>query len=124
MFLAVGASNAGSWMQAVGAHGSSGRWEAARSPSLSCRRRPQPRSRLAVPAGAPADTIDRGGLLIFGQFGSLASAAALAFLTSTGVAAVAALLSFTAALGCFQALISPSWQAIQPELVGSGQTPQ
>ena len=124
LFLAQGASNVGSWMQAVGAQwliGSLG--GGAIAIALVQTATTAPITMLAVPAGALADVIDRRRLLIFGQFGSLASAGALAFLTSTGVATVAALLAFTSALGCFQALISPSWQAIQPELVGSGQVP-
>jgi MFS family permease len=73
---------------------------------------------LVVPAGALGDIVDRRVLLFTGQFLMAVAAAALAALTAAGSVTPGLLLGLTAALGIGQALSVPSFQAVQPELVG------
>ncbi|WP_433296025.1 MFS transporter [Pseudonocardia sp. CA-142604] len=73
---------------------------------------------LVVPAGALGDIVDRRVLLFSGQFVMALAAGCLAAFTALGTVSPGLLLGLTAALGVGQALSVPSFQAVQPELVG------
>ena len=73
---------------------------------------------LVVPAGALGDIVDRRVLLFTGQFLMALAAGCLAAFTALGTVSPGLLLGLTAALGVGQALSVPSFQAVQPELVG------
>jgi MFS family permease len=123
LWIAQFASNAGTWMQTVGAQ-----WLLVdRSPllvSLVQTASSLPIVVLALPAGAWADVVDRRRLLLGAQFGMFLAAAALAGATFLGAASPAVVLTLTFLLGCGNAVASPAWQAIQPDLVGRAVLPQ
>lgn len=123
LWIAQFASNVGTWMQTVGAQ-----WLLVdRSPllvSLVQTASSLPIVLLALPAGAWADLVDRRRLLLGAQLAMFVAAAALAVATFLGVASPALILTLTFALGCGNAVASPAWQAIQPDLVDRGLLPQ
>jgi MFS family permease len=123
LWIAQFASNVGTWMQTVGAQ-----WLLVdRSPllvSLVQTASSLPIVALALPAGAWADLIDRKRLLLGAQTAMFLAAAALAVTTFVGAASPALILALTFALGCGNAVASPAWQAIQPDLVDRGMLPQ
>ncbi|MGC1214983.1 MAG: MFS transporter, partial [Micromonospora sp.] len=122
LWLAVLASNIGTWMQTVGAQ-----WllvdqpNAATLVSLVQTASMLPVLLLALPAGALADTFDRRRLLIAVQAFLAAVGVLLAALTAVGRMPPALLLTLTFALGVGQALTLPAWQAVIPELVPRAQ---
>ena len=79
---------------------------------------------LALPAGAWADLVDRRRLLLGAQGAMFLAASALAAMTFVGAASPALVLGLTFALGCGNAVASPAWQAIQPDLVDRELLPQ
>ena len=79
---------------------------------------------LALPAGAWADLVDRRRLLLGAQLAMFLAASALAVTTFLGAASPALVLGLTFALGCGNAVASPAWQAIQPDLVDRELLPQ
>src|SRR5258707_12919697 len=76
-----------------------------------------PVMRLAMPAGAIADIVDRRRLLIAVQIYFLVVISVLAALTWAGLATPWLLLAFTFAVGVGTALAMPAFSAIIPELV-------
>lgn len=72
---------------------------------------------LAVVAGALADHLDRRILLIIAQVALMAQAIALGVLNQTGHISMTWIYGLVLAGGVFQALTSPAWQALTPELV-------
>ncbi len=72
---------------------------------------------LGLPAGAIADVFNRRAVLLSTQAWMLVCAAALAVFTFTDLVTPALLLGLTFSLGVGAALMSPAWQAIQPDLV-------
>jgi MFS family permease len=72
---------------------------------------------LAVPAGAIGDLVDRRRFLIAAQSFMLLAAAVLAVLALAGLLTPWVLLALIFAVGAGQALTSPTWQTLQPELV-------
>jgi MFS family permease len=123
LWLAQFASNVGTWMQTVGAQ-----WLLVqRSPllvSLVQTASSLPIVLLALPAGAWADLVDRRRLLLGAQLAMFTAAAALAVSTLFASPSPALILGLTFALGCGNAVASPSWQAIQPDLVDRSALPQ
>jgi MFS family permease len=123
LWIAQFASNVGTWMQTVGAQ-----WLLVdRSPllvSLVQTAASLPIVALALPAGAWADLVDRRRLLLGAQFGMFLAAAVLAVATFVDVASPAVILTLTFLLGCGNAVASPAWQAIQPDLVDREVLPQ
>ena len=123
LWIAQFASNVGTWMQTVGAQ-----WLLVdRSPllvSLVQTASSLPIVALALPAGAWADLIDRRRLLLGAQFAMFLAAAALAATTFVGTPSPALILVLTFALGCGNAVASPVWQAIQPDLVDRAMLPR
>ncbi|MGW4501841.1 MFS transporter [Micromonospora sp. NPDC004336] len=122
LWLAVLASNVGTWMQTVGAQ-----WllvdEANASTLVSLVQTASmlPVLLLALPAGALADTLDRRRLLIGVQCFLAAVGVLLTGLTAADRMPPALLLTLTFALGVGQALTLPAWQAVIPELVPRSQ---
>jgi MFS family permease len=123
LWIAQFASNVGTWMQTVGAQ-----WLLVdRSPllvSLVQTAASLPIVVLALPAGAWADLVDRRRLLLGAQVGMFLAAAVLAAATFVDVASPAVILTLTFLLGCGNAVASPAWQAIQPDLVDREVLPQ
>ncbi|MCL4078616.1 MFS transporter [Coriobacteriia bacterium Es71-Z0120] len=72
---------------------------------------------LAVVAGALADRLDRRKLLIFAQAALMAQAIAFGVLYQTGRISMAWIYALVLVGGVFQALTSPAWQAMTPDLV-------
>ncbi|MBV9205437.1 MAG: MFS transporter, partial [Actinobacteria bacterium] len=71
-----------------------------------------------------ADQFDRRRLLLGAQLAMFLAAGALAGATFLGAATPAVILTLTFVLGCGNAVASPSWQAIQPDLVDRPMLPQ
>ncbi|MFI6074217.1 MFS transporter [Actinoplanes sp. NPDC051343] len=118
LWLALLASNIGTWMQTVGAQwllvensGTDTLVAVVQTAST------LPIVLLALPSGALADTLDRRRLLIAVQTFLVAVGVLLTVLTLAGRMPPALLLTLTFALGAGQALTAPAWQAIIPELV-------
>ncbi|MET7807584.1 MFS transporter [Micromonospora chersina] len=122
LWLAVLASNVGTWMQTVGAQ-----WLLVDRPnaptlvSLVQTASMLPVLLLALPAGALADTFDRRRLLIAVQCFLAAVGVLLTALTAADHMPPALLLTLTFGLGVGQALTLPAWQAVIPELVPRAQ---
>src|SRR4051812_15449733 len=125
LFAAQFASNLGTWMQTVGAQWLMG--DLGGGPlavALVQTALTLPVFLTVVPAGVLGDLLDRRRVLIAAQSGMLVTAAALAAPTVADATTQAILLSLTFVLGLGQALVMPSWQAIQPELVDRREIPQ
>jgi MFS family permease len=117
-------SNVGTWMQTVGAQ-----WMLVHQPhAATLTSAVQAASLLPVlflslPAGVLADVFDRRTLLMVLSLVMAVISGALTALTAAGLTTPAVLIALTFLLGCAQALTSPGWQAIQPELVPRDQIP-
>lgn len=118
LWLAVLASNIGTWMQTVGAQ-----WLLVDQPgaatlvALVQTASMLPVLLLALPAGALADTFDRRRVLIAVQVFLAVVGVLLTGLTAVDRMPPALLLTLTFALGVGTALTLPAWQALIPELV-------
>jgi MFS family permease len=118
LWLALLAANIGTWMQTVGAQ-----WllvEQSGSDILVAivqTASTLPIVLLALPSGALADTLDRRQLLIAVQCFLAGVGAVLTVLTLAGHMTAALLLTLTFVLGAGQALTTPAWQALIPDLV-------
>lgn len=124
LFVAALVSNIGTWMQTVGAQwflverqASATTVALVQTASLS------PTLILALFAGALADRVDRRRLLIVLQLYAALAAAVLTAIAVAGVLSPLSLLSLLFAIGCAAAMTTPTWQAIQPELVPREQFP-
>lgn len=118
LWLAVLASDIGTWMQTVGAQ-----WllvglpNAATLVALVQTADTLPDVLLALPGGALADSFDRRRLLIGLQLFQVAIGVGLTALTLAGQMTPPLLLAFTLALGAGSALATPAYLALTPELV-------
>ena len=125
LWIALLASNIGTWMQTVGAG-----WlmvELDASPAVVALVQTAsylPVVLVGVAAGAVADLVDRRRLLLATQLFMLAAAAGLAVVTALGVVTPVMLLGFTFALGLGATFNYPAYQAIQPELVPADELKQ
>ena len=72
---------------------------------------------LALPAGAIGDIVDRRTLILVTEVWMLATATLLAALTIAGATTPWLLLAFTFAIAAGEALQTPTWRAVLPELV-------
>src|SRR4051812_2302155 len=125
LWTAQFASNVGTWMQTVAAQWLMGSLSS--DPLLVALIQTAmtlPIFLIGFPAGALGDIFDRRRLLLVSQTFMLLSAGLLALLTLGDQTTPAVLLALTFALGLGQALTAPSWQAIQPQLVGRELIPQ
>jgi MFS family permease len=118
MWSAQFVSNVGSWMQTVGAQ-----WmmlsltSSAAFLGMIQTAATLPVLLFSVPAGVVGDLVDRRKFLLAAQAFMLLAAAALGVLAVAGLVTPWILLALIFALGVGQALTSPTWQALQPELV-------
>jgi MFS family permease len=118
-------SNIGSWMQTVGAQ-----WlmlsltGSAAYVALIQTAASLPIVLFAVLAGAVGDLVDRRKFLLITQVLMLAAAVALGALAIAGLVTPWLLLALIFAVGTGQALTSPTWQTLQPELVSPAERPQ
>ncbi|WP_433826209.1 MFS transporter [Actinoplanes sp. CA-015351] len=124
LWLAVLASNAGTWMQTVGAQ-----WLVVHEPdavtwtSLVQAVTTLPVLLFALPSGTIADALDRRRLLLGVQLGLFVVAVTLTAFAALDHLDPPLLLVFTFLLGVGQALTLPSWQAVIPEVVPHDQLP-
>jgi MFS family permease len=79
---------------------------------------------FAILAGTIGDLVDRRRFLLITQTFMLAAAAALGVLAIEGLVTPWVLLALLFAVGTGQALTSPTWQTLQPELVSPAERPQ
>ena len=118
LWIAAFASNVGTWMQNVAAA-----WlmtsltSSATLVALVQTATSLPILLAGLPSGAIGDVVDRRKLLLVVQGWMLGVAGALGFLTFVGATTPWILLLLTFALGLGAAMMAPTWQAIQPELV-------
>jgi MFS family permease len=125
MWSAQFVSNIGGWMQTVAAQWlmltltSSAAYVALVQTAASL-----PVVLFAVLAGAAGDLVDRRRLLLVSQGFMLAAAVALGALALAGLVTPWLLLALIFAVGTGQALTSPTWQTLQPELVPAPQRQQ
>ena len=118
LWIALLASNIGTWMQAVGAAWLMVQLNAAPTVvALVQTATYLPVVLVGVAAGAAADLIERRRLLIVTQTFMLVAAGALAVLSALGLVTPLSLLALTFALGLGATFNFPAWQALQPELV-------
>jgi MFS family permease len=125
LLIAQFASNIGTWMQTVGAQWLMG--DLTHDPlqvALVQTATSLPVFLFGFPAGAVGDVFDRRRVLLVSQLFMLIAAALLASLTFSGDTTPWVLLALTFAIGTGRALTAPSWQAIQPQLVGRALIPQ
>src|SRR4051812_42126886 len=125
LWIAQLTSNVGTWMQMVGAQWLMGSLSS--DPLLVALIQTAltlPLFLVGFPAGVIGDIFDRRRVLVLAQSFMLACAALLAALSLSGDVTPAVLLALTFAIGLGQALTAPSWQAIQPQLVGRELIPQ
>jgi MFS family permease len=124
LWLAVLASNVGTWMQTVGAQ-----WllvdlpNAATLVALVQTADTLPDLLLALPGGALADIFDRRRFLIWLQVFQVVIGAGLTWLTFAGQMTPPLLLGFTFLLGAASAVATPAYEALIPELVPRHQLP-
>ena len=125
LWVAQTVSNVGTWMQTVGAQ-----WlivtlgGSALTVSLVQTATTLPTFLIGLVAGALGDILDRRKIMIGSQAFMLLAAAALGALTLAGDIGIATVLALTFAIGVGSALMRPSWQAVQPELVDRDEIPQ
>jgi MFS family permease len=118
-------SNVGSWMQTVAAQ-----WlmltltSSAAYVALVQTAAGLPVVLFAVLAGTIGDLVDRRRFLLLTQSLMLVAAVALGALAIAGLVTPWVLLALVFAVGTGQALTSPTWQTLQPELVGPAERPQ
>jgi MFS family permease len=79
---------------------------------------------FAIVAGTIGDLVDRRRFLLATQTFMLAAAAALGALAIAGLVTAWVLLALVFAVGTGQALTSPTWQTLQPELVSPAERVQ
>jgi MFS family permease len=118
-------SNVGSWMQTVAAQ-----WlmltltSSAVYVTLVQTAASLPIVLFAVLAGTIGDLVDRRRFLLVTQAVMLLAATALGLLAIAGLVTPWVLLALIFAVGTGQALTSPTWQTLQPELVTPAERPQ
>ncbi len=123
-WIAIVASQIGTWMQNAGAS-----WlmtSLAASPALVALMQTAtslPTFLLGLPSGALADIVDRRRLLLVTQSWMFLVAIVLAALTFTGAVTPALLLLLTFGIGVGVALTGPAWQATSPHLVPPDELP-
>src|SRR5258706_2543012 len=79
---------------------------------------------VGLPAGALGDMLDRRKIMLCAEAFMLVCATVLGVLTLTGDIGIPAVLALTFGIGLGSALLRPSWQAVQPELVERDEIPQ
>lgn len=124
LFIADLVSDIGTFMQSVGAAwlmvslGSSATLVALTQTASSL-----PFFVFALPAGAIGDIVDRRKLILYTEFWMVGVATVLAAATIAGVMSPPLLLGLTFALSAGDAIETPTWRAVLPELVGKADLP-
>ncbi|WP_333776206.1 MFS transporter [Streptomyces sp. IBSBF 3136] len=124
LWLAQLVSNVGSWMQTVAAQ-----WTVVHEPNAATLTSTVQAASLipvlfvSLPAGVLADVLDRRRLIAMLTAAMTVVTAGLAVLSAAHLVTPATLITITFLLGVCQALSSPAWQAIQPELVPRKELP-
>jgi MFS family permease len=119
VFIADLLSDTGTFMQSVGASwlmvslGASATFVALTQTASSL-----PFFLFALPAGAIGDIVDRRKLILYSEYWMVAVASVLAIATIAGVMTPWLLLTLTFALSAGDAMETPTWRAVLPELVG------
>src|SRR5215216_3568537 len=125
LWIAQTVSNVGTWMQTVGAQ-----WlivslgGTALTVSMVQTATTLPTFLIGLPAGAIGDILDRRKVMIGSQAFMLVCASALGVLTLMDKIGIASVLALTFGIGLGSAVLRPSWQAVQPELVEREEIPQ
>jgi MFS family permease len=125
LWIAQTVSNVGTWMQTVGAQ-----WlivslgGTALTVSLVQTATTLPTFLIGLPAGALGDILDRRKLMIGSQAFMLVCATVLGVLTVLDKIGIPTVLALTFGIGLGSAVLRPSWQAVQPELVDREEIPQ
>jgi MFS family permease len=125
LWIAQTVSNVGTWMQTVGAQ-----WllvslgGSALTISLVQTATTLPTFLIGLPAGALGDILDRRKIMLGSQAFMLVCATVLGVLTLAGHIGIPSVLALTFGIGLGSAVLRPSWQAVQPELVGRDEIPQ
>src|SRR4051812_45559889 len=125
LWIAQTVSNVGTWMQTVGAQ-----WlivslgGTALTVSLVQTATTLPTFLIGLPAGALGDILDRRKIMLSSQAFMLVCAAALGVLTVMNKIGIPTVLALTFGIGLGSAVLRPSWQAVQPELVDREEIPQ
>lgn len=125
LWIAQFVSNTGTWAQTVGAQWLMG--DLGGGPLLVALVQTAtslPIFLLVLPSGALGDILDRRRLLLTAQGVMLLATGALALLTAVDAMTPGLLLALVGLVGAGQALAVPSFQAIQPELVGRALLPE
>jgi MFS family permease len=118
-------SNIGSWMQTVAAQWLMlGLTSSAAYVALVQTAAGLPVVLFAILAGTIGDLVDRRRFLLVTQTFMLVAAAALGALAIAGLVTPWVLLALVFAVGTGQALTSPTWQTLQPELVSPAERTQ
>ena len=124
LWVAQLASNIGSWMQSVGAQ-----WTVVHQPNAAALASIVQAAGLipvlfvSLPSGVLADVLDRRRLIAAVTLAMAVIAGALAVVSAQGLLTPASLIAIIFVLGACQAMTSPAWQAIQPELVPRSELP-
>jgi MFS family permease len=119
LFIADLLSDMGTFMQSVGAAwlmvslGASATFVALTQTASSL-----PFFLFALPAGAIGDIVDRRKLILYCQYWMVGVATVLAIATIAGLMSPWLLLALTFALSAGDAIETPTWRALLPELVG------
>lgn len=124
VWIALVASNIGTWMQSVG-----GAWlmtSLTPSPLLVALMQTAtslPILLFGLPAGALADVVDRRKLLLVTETGLLLVALTLGLLTLAGAMSAWSLLALTFLMGLGAAFDGPAWQAVVSDLIDRRELP-
>src|SRR5215475_13856909 len=78
---------------------------------------------FALPAGAIGDIVDRRKLILYCEYWMVATAAVLAAATIAGVMTPWLLTALTFALSAGDAVETPTWRAVLPDLVDASDLP-
>jgi MFS family permease len=118
LWIANATSQLGTWMQTVGAQWFLTEREAPATLIAAVQTATSlPVLLLALPFGVLADLVDRRRVMIGASAAAFCVAVAMTVLTGAGLLSSYGLLALTALLGVTQALMMPTWQAVQPDLV-------
>ncbi|CAA9238900.1 MAG: Uncharacterized MFS-type transporter [uncultured Corynebacteriales bacterium] len=124
LWIASATSQLGTWMQTVGAQWFLTERDASATLIAMVQTATSlPVLLLALPVGALADLLDRRRILIGSSAAACLVATVMTVLTGAGLLSPYGLLALTALLGTTQAVLMPTWQAVQPDLVTRAELP-
>lgn len=122
LWIANATSQLGTWMQTVGAQWFLTERDASATLIATVQTATSlPVLLLALPVGVLADLVDRRRVIIAAAAAAAVVATVLTVLTGGGLLSPYGLLAMTALLGVTSAVMMPTWQAVQPDLVPRGE---